>query len=78
MSRHSRHLTALPAAPITGHEGGHALRYELPYAAAGQSVGLLGGSFDPPHDGHVHITREALKPLSALTGCGGWSAPATR
>ncbi|WP_245729481.1 nicotinate-nucleotide adenylyltransferase [Salinihabitans flavidus] len=25
------------------------------------SVGLLGGSFDPPHAGHVHITREALK-----------------
>jgi nicotinate-nucleotide adenylyltransferase len=27
----------------------------------GQAVGLLGGSFDPPHAGHVHITREALK-----------------
>ena len=27
----------------------------------GQCVGLLGGSFDPPHAGHVHITREALK-----------------
>jgi nicotinate-nucleotide adenylyltransferase len=24
-------------------------------------VGLLGGSFDPPHAGHAHITREALK-----------------
>ncbi len=24
-------------------------------------VGLLGGSFDPPHGGHAHITREALK-----------------
>ena len=24
-------------------------------------MGLLGGSFDPAHDGHVHITREALK-----------------
>ena len=23
-------------------------------------VGLLGGSFDPAHDGHVHITREAI------------------
>jgi nicotinate-nucleotide adenylyltransferase len=22
---------------------------------------VLGGSFDPPHAGHVHITREALK-----------------
>ena len=27
----------------------------------GMRVGLLGGSFDPPHMGHVHITREALK-----------------
>ena len=27
----------------------------------GMTVGLLGGSFDPPHAGHVHITREALK-----------------
>jgi nicotinate-nucleotide adenylyltransferase len=27
----------------------------------GQTVGLLGGSFDPPHAGHVHITSEALK-----------------
>lgn len=25
------------------------------------TVGLLGGSFDPPHAGHVHITLEALK-----------------
>ena len=24
-------------------------------------IGLLGGSFDPAHGGHVHITREALK-----------------
>ncbi|GGH35996.1 nicotinate-nucleotide adenylyltransferase [Cribrihabitans marinus] len=32
-----------------------------PFARAGQVVGLLGGSFDPPHQGHVHITRESLK-----------------
>ena len=24
-------------------------------------VGLLGGSFDPAHEGHVHLTREAIK-----------------
>jgi nicotinate-nucleotide adenylyltransferase len=24
-------------------------------------IGLLGGSFDPAHEGHVHITREAIK-----------------
>ncbi|MEE4187853.1 MAG: nicotinate-nucleotide adenylyltransferase, partial [Roseobacter sp.] len=28
---------------------------------AGEVIGLLGGSFDPAHQGHVHITREALK-----------------
>ncbi|MGX9353264.1 nicotinate-nucleotide adenylyltransferase [Shimia sp. W99] len=33
----------------------------LPYVAPGQVIGLLGGSFDPPHQGHVHITREALR-----------------
>lgn len=33
----------------------------MPYARAGQVIGLLGGSFDPAHSGHAHITREALK-----------------
>lgn len=37
------------------------LRHEIPYAARGQVIGLLGGSFDPAHAGHAHITREALK-----------------
>ena len=32
-----------------------------PFARPGQAVGLLGGSFDPAHPGHAHITREALK-----------------
>jgi nicotinate-nucleotide adenylyltransferase len=32
-----------------------------PQARAGQTIGLLGGSFDPPHAGHVHITKAALK-----------------
>jgi nicotinate-nucleotide adenylyltransferase len=38
-----------------------AMRYKLPYARPGQVIGLLGGSFDPAHEGHVHITKEALK-----------------
>ena len=33
----------------------------LPLAAPGQAIGLLGGSFDPPHAGHAHVTLEALK-----------------
>lgn len=32
-----------------------------PIARPGMTVGLLGGSFDPPHRGHAHLTREALK-----------------
>lgn len=37
------------------------MRYNFPYATPGQRIGLLGGSFDPAHEGHVHITKEALK-----------------
>ncbi len=33
----------------------------LPLALPGQVIGLLGGSFDPAHRGHAHITREAIK-----------------
>lgn len=36
-------------------------RWGLPAAVPGQRVGLLGGSFDPPHAGHLHITRMALQ-----------------
>ena len=28
-----------------------------------RTVGLLGGSFNPAHDGHLHISQEALKRL---------------
>jgi len=38
-------------------------RYLLPTAPDGASVGLFGGSFDPAHDGHVHVTHHALRAL---------------
>ncbi|MGB0496929.1 MAG: nicotinate-nucleotide adenylyltransferase [Rubricella sp.] len=34
-----------------------------PLALPGQRIGLLGGSFDPPHEGHVHISLRALKSI---------------
>lgn len=37
------------------------MRQGFPVACRGMVVGLLGGSFDPAHEGHAHITREALK-----------------
>lgn len=37
------------------------MRQGFPPAKVGMVIGLLGGSFDPAHEGHVHITREALK-----------------
>lgn len=37
------------------------MRSDLPLALPGQTIGLFGGSFDPPHAGHLHVSREALK-----------------
>lgn len=39
------------------------IRTGLPIAPRGLRVGLLGGSFDPPHAGHALITRRALTEL---------------
>jgi nicotinate-nucleotide adenylyltransferase len=39
------------------------MRQGFPHAERGQVIGLLGGSFDPAHEGHAHITREAIKRL---------------
>lgn len=44
--------TAAAALPING-------RHDYPV-----TIGLLGGSFNPAHDGHVHIALEALKRLN--------------
>lgn len=39
------------------------MRWRLPHAEPGQIVGLFGGSFDPPHAGHAHLSHEAMKRL---------------
>ncbi len=38
-------------------------RHTMPAAPKGARVGLFGGSFDPAHAGHVHVTRQALMRL---------------
>lgn len=37
------------------------MRQGFPIARPGEVIGLLGGSFDPAHAGHVHVTHEALR-----------------
>lgn len=36
----------------------------LPPASTRARIGLFGGSFDPPHSGHVHVASTALKHLN--------------
>ena len=40
------------------------MRAGFPMASKGMVIGLLGGSFDPAHDGHAHISREAIKRMN--------------
>lgn len=35
----------------------------LPHAEPGMRIGLLGGSFNPPHAGHRHVSLEAMRRL---------------
>ncbi len=37
--------------------------YQIPPTSPGMKIGLFGGSFNPPHMGHVHVSETALQAL---------------
>ena len=41
----------------------NARRLQLPPSSPGMRIGLFGGSFNPPHEGHRLVSRQAIKRL---------------
>ena len=63
---HSQQIALTPPRLALKHaaaatEAGAQMVQGFPSACRGMVVGLLGGSFDPAHQGHVHLTHEALR-----------------
>jgi len=62
MARGSGKYRPAPGGPVTDAALGRALGGRPP--AAGRRIGLLGGSFNPTHDGHLELTQTALARLA--------------
>lgn len=45
------------------HDGLSPSYLRMPYVEKGMSIGLFGGSFNPPHEGHVLVSEIALRRL---------------
>lgn len=43
--------------------GDYADALKIPHVEDGMAIGLFGGSFNPPHEGHCHVALTALKRL---------------